>query len=191
MKADKTFKNWPILKSETGPDILLFRVRYDWVINPRNKMEFKRVVLECPDWVNILALTPEKHILLVHQYRFGSKTITTEIPSGLVDPGETHEQAARRELLEETGYVSEKWNYLGAVQPNPAFQDNLCHHWLAQDVQKVQEPAPDAGEDIRVTLSDFKEIQTKVRLGEISHVLALSAFSRYEDLWRADLFTGV
>jgi len=190
MKKEKTLTNWPVLRSESGPDILLFQVRFDWVKNPRNQMEFKRVILECPDWVNVLALTPENNIILVHQFRFGSGTITTKIPSGLVDPGETHALAARRELLEETGYISEEWSYLGAVQPNPAFQDNLCHHWLAQNVKKVQEPALDVGEDIRVTLSNFDGIHSKIRQGEINHVLALSAFSRFQDLWRADIFKG-
>jgi ADP-ribose pyrophosphatase len=191
MKEDKSLKNWSILRSEEGPDILLFRVRYDWVENPRNSMQFKRVVLECPDWVNIIAVTPEKNVILVHQYRFGTRTITTEIPSGLVDPGETHAMTAQRELLEETGYASEEWKYLGAVQPNPAFQNNLCHHWFAQNVRKIQEPSLDAGEDIRVSFCDISDIQKKISDGEISHVLALSAFSRFQDLWRADLFQDV
>ena len=86
--------------------------------------------------------------------------------------------------------MSEDWHYLGAVQPNPAFQDNLCHHWLAQNVHRVQEPVLDAGEDIRVTLANFEDIQSKISEGKINHVLALSAFSRLKDVWKTDIFKG-
>jgi len=142
-----------------------------------------RLVLETPDWVNVVALTAEKEIVLVHQYRFGTGLISTEIPGGLIDAGETSQQAAIRELREETGYTGTSWSYLGAVEPNPAFHTNLCHHWLVEGVKKTAVPAMDEGEDITVEVISFAEVRRAVKNGQIKHALALSALSRVPELW--------
>jgi ADP-ribose pyrophosphatase len=112
MQADPGM-SWELVRSEAGPDLVLFRARYDWMRNPRTSVTMKAVVLEATDWVNVVALTPEKKLLTVCQYRFGVGRITVEIPAGLLEPGETPEQAARRELEEETGYTTSQWKYLG------------------------------------------------------------------------------
>lgn len=168
---------WRRVRSETGPDLKLFRVRYDWMENPRNQKTLKRTVLESVDWVNIVAVTPQNRIIVVRQYRFGTGRITTEIPGGMVDSGETSEQAAARELQEETGYTSSDWQYLGAVEPNPAFQDNLCHHWLALDVEKTEKTDFDDGEDIVVAALSIEEIRSEIKAGYLRHSLALTALS--------------
>ena len=174
---------WQILRSEAGPDLKLFRVRYDWYKNPRNNKDLKRLVLETVDWVNIVAITAEKKIVVVHQYRFGTGKIATEIPGGVLEAQESPQQAAMRELQEETGYTSSSWYYLGAVEPNPAFHTNLCHHWLAERVRKTHTPMLDEGEDITVETLDFEEIRTAIKSGQIKHALALSALSRINELW--------
>ena len=91
--------------------------------------------------------------------------------------------AARRELLEETGFGDGRWQYLGSVQANPAIQNNLCHHWLAEGVRAVQAPAPDAGEAIRVHLMTLEEIKEAIASGTLRHPLGLSALSRVFPLW--------
>jgi len=176
---DKTTRprTWRCVKSETGPDLKLFTVRYDWMENPRNHKTLKRTVLESVDWVNIVAVTPQNRIIVVRQYRFGTGMITTEIPGGMVDPGETSGQAAARELQEETGYTSSHWKYLGAVEPNPAFQNNLCHHWLALDVEKTEKTDFDDGEDIVVSALSVDEIRSEIKKGHLLHALALTALS--------------
>src|SRR4030042_4564595 len=117
---------WKVVKSEKGPGLQLFKVRFDHVQNPRNKKEMRRVILETEEWINIVAVTPEKEIVVVRQFRFGNGKITTEICGGTVEPNESPKDAAIRELKEETDSTTDKWTYLGAVEPNPAFQDNFC-----------------------------------------------------------------
>ena len=177
-------KDWKKLKSEAGPDLLLFNVRYDYVKNPRNKKVMKRIVLQTRDWVNVVAITPRKEIILVRQFRFGSGAITTEIPAGLIDENESSLDAAIRELREETGYTTKSWKYLGYVEPNPAFLNNKCHHWLAVDVQKSTEPNLDDGEDIQIDCYSFDRLIQAIHSGEINHVLALSALSRIPSFWK-------
>ena len=176
-------EKWKHIKSEQGPDLMLFDVRYDWMENPRNKHVFKRIVLETNDWVNIIAITKDKKLVVVHQYRFGSGKVTTEIPAGLVDPGESSLETAKRELLEETGYTSDSWKYLGAIEPNPAFQNNKCHHWLALDVFPVNTQALDDGEDIYTEAISYEEVRARILSGAINHSLALSALSRVREIW--------
>lgn len=175
---------WPHVKSEYGPQIPLFGVRFDWLENPRTREVLKRLVLETPDWVNVVALTPESRVVMVRQFRFGIGKITTEIPGGIVDPGETSGEAARRELLEETGYTSQRWVYLGAVEANPAIQNNLCHHWLAKDAVKNGEMALGEGEDIAVIEMTLEEIKQEIQAQRLLHSLALSALARVFALWQ-------
>jgi 8-oxo-dGTP pyrophosphatase MutT (NUDIX family) len=154
------------------------------MVNPRNSSTVKATVLQSHDWVNVVALTPEGKVVVVRQYRFGSGSLTTEIPAGIIEPGETSQEAAQRELSEETGYSSEEWEYLGYVEPNPAYLDNRCHHWLARNATKTGEPELDEGEDVAVGELSLDEIRSEVTDGRLRHSLALVALSHVFDLLR-------
>jgi 8-oxo-dGTP pyrophosphatase MutT (NUDIX family) len=173
---------WPKLDSRHGQHMVLFRPRWDRLRNPRTGEEFDRLVLETPDWVNVVAITHDRRLVCVHQYRFGSGTVTLEVPGGMVDRGEGHEQAARRELQEETGYTSARWRYLGSIEPNPAFHDNLCHHWLAEECVLTHELKLDSGEDIEIELVRLDDVVTRIAAGDIRHSLVISALSHVLDL---------
>lgn len=175
--------SWRRLSSQAGPELPLFNVRLDEMEHPQSGDVLSRLVLSSVDWVNMVALTRAGESVMVRQYRFGVGYPTLETPGGMVDPGEDSLTAARRELMEETGFTGGRWTYLGAVEPNPAIHDHLCHHWLAEDVEQTQAPANTGGEHIHVVRMSEAEVRGAVQDGTIRHALALSCLARVFDLW--------
>lgn len=173
---------WHVRAQSAGPDLKLFRVRYDAVENPRTGQSLRAVVLETPDWVNIVAVTERGRIVLVRQFRFGTRELSLEIPGGMVDAGENPLEAARRELREETGFTAEEWLPLGAVEPNPAFHTNRCHTFLARRAVATHAVAPDPGEDLEVVVLDADEVVAQVKEGAIRNSLVVAALGRVLDL---------
>ena len=174
---------WRKVRSEQGQNLNILQVRHDWLEHPESKQVMKRLVLESVDWINVVALTSANESVMVRQYRFGISDCTLETPGGMVDEGEKPLEAAKRELLEETGYTSEEWQYLGAVEPNPAFHPHLCHHFLASNVKKVAEPDLGPGEAIAIEICNLDQLKSAMQNGSLRHVLALSALSRVFTMW--------
>lgn len=175
--------DWALEGSERGEDLILFRARYDHRRHPQSGEVLKRIVLESVDWVNVVTVAEDGRLVMIRQFRFGAGYATLEVPGGMVDPGESPLVAAQRELAEETGYTGGDWQYLGAVEPNPAIHDHLCHHFLATGVRCTGPQALTDGEAIRVERMSEAEVVAAVRSGEIRHALVLSALCRVYDLW--------
>jgi ADP-ribose pyrophosphatase len=134
------------------------------------------VVIDAPDWVNVIALTPTQEVLLLRQYRFGVEQATLEIPGGMCDPGEPPIDAAQRELLEETGTRAREIVPLGWVHPNPAILSNRCHIFLARDVDRIAAPNPDPNEAFEQCSAPLSEIPRLIAKREITHALVVAAF---------------
>ncbi len=172
-------KPWQRVRSRSGESFRVFSIRTDTAISPRTGREHDFHVIESRDWVNIIPLTPDHRVVMVKQYRHGSRTVTLEIPGGLADSGDTPEKAAARELLEETGYRADRWTKIGVVSPNPAIFSNRCYTFLAQDIKKVSDLVPDQTEDIEVELIPLANIPELIRAGKIDHAIVIAAFSMY------------
>jgi ADP-ribose pyrophosphatase len=150
--------------------------------NPRNGYTLKTTVVEAPDWINVVALTPENKLVVVRQYRFGSGRVTTEIPAGLPEAGESIREAAARELREETGYTSQEWEYLGWVDSNPAFLNNRSHHLLARNARKTHPTELDEGENLTAEELSLEELREEIQAGSFRHSLAICALAHVFDL---------
>ena len=142
---------WPLLASERIFDAGLFQVARDRARSPRTGAEHDFYVVSMADWVMVVALTKEGKLVLVRQYRHGSREAGLEVPGGLHERGGTAEAAAR-ELTEETGYGGGTWLFLGELRPQPALLSNRAWIYLAKELELRAEPGPDAGEDIEVVL---------------------------------------
>ncbi|MDG1491666.1 MAG: NUDIX hydrolase [Planctomycetota bacterium] len=173
---------WPRHGVRPGTEYRIFTTTFEDLENPRTGRRMERVVVDAPDWVNVVALTSEREVVIVKQHRFGIAAPTIEIPGGMVDPGEEPLAAAMRELREETGYEAERWTPMGAVAPNPAFLNNRCHHFLAEGCQVSGEQLQDAGEDIYVGVMALEEMRAAILDGTVDHSLVLSAMLRILDL---------
>ncbi len=168
--------HWKLLGSRYVSAHRIFRVREDrYRIAPAgDEREF--VVLEGPDWINIIPVTDDGEVVLVRQYRHGVQQVTLEIPGGMAEWGEDPQDAAIRELREETGYAPTRVTPLGWAFPNPAIQSNRCHFYVAEGVHRVGEPEFDPCERIEIVTRPLREIPALIRTGQIAHSLVVLAF---------------
>ena len=166
-----TIKPWKILESHH----LHKYVRIDKCELP-NGMVIDGFVLEYGDWATILALTKQQEVVLIRQYRHGAQKVILELPGGALDSKEEAPiQAARRELMEETGYTSDTFIQIGCVSPNPANQTNLIYSFLALDAEKVGDQELDDTEDIEVILKPLEEVIRMAKTGELFQSMQVSA----------------
>ena len=166
-----TIKPWKIL----GSHYIHKNVRIDKCELP-NGMTFDGFVLEYGDWATIIALTKQQEVLLVRQYRHGAQKVILELPGGAMEAeDESPMQAARRELLEETGYTSDTFIQIGCVSPNPANQTNLIYSFLALDAEKAGSQDLDETEDIEVVLKPLEEVIGMAKSGELFQSMQVSA----------------
>ncbi|OQA43604.1 MAG: ADP-ribose pyrophosphatase [Chloroflexi bacterium ADurb.Bin325] len=133
-------------------------------------------MVEYEDWVTILALTRTREAILVRQFRPGSGRVGVELPGGMMNgSGESPEDAARRELLEETGYGGGRFIETGSVSPNAASHTNIQHCFLALDVELQAEQKLDATEHVSVMLLPLDALIELAERGGLEGALHISA----------------
>ena len=169
-------KKWPTLNTQKILTAHVFRYLKVERQSPLTNKVGEFDVVQCFNWVNIIAITKDQKIVLVKQYRHGTDNITLEIPGGAVHPNEDFLLAAQRELQEETGYTSSEWRFLGQVDANPAFMNNFCQTYLASNAEKTHEQNLDPFEEIEVVLEDIVKIKEMILNGSITHSLIIAAF---------------
>ena len=168
---------WRLETRHLGADYRIFKTAFVDGIHPRTGATKRFSLIECVDWVNIIALTPDDRVVVIRQFRVGTNSVCVEIPGGMVDDGETPLAAAMRELEEETGYTAKSWRMLGRVAPNPAIQNNHLHSFLALDAEQTAPQRLDSNEVIDIELVPLPDVQAMLRDGRIDHALVLDAFA--------------
>jgi 8-oxo-dGTP pyrophosphatase MutT (NUDIX family) len=126
----------------------------------------------------VVALDKKGRLVLVEQYRHPGEGTFIEFPGGSTDPGrrEDPKKAAARELREETGFVSKRWQYLGFHYPNPALLTNRCHVFLARDCVLAGPPHLDPYEDLEVCFLAPRQFMATVQKSKKMHSLMLASF---------------
>lgn len=136
-------------------------------------------VIETRDWINIVPITKDQKVIMVKQFRFGSKEVTLEFPAGAMEVGENPLESAKRELLEETGSTG-KVVASGTCKPNPAFLNNTCFHFVATDVEIHKEQCLDHYEEIEMVQIPVNEIDGLMASGKINHSLSIASWFFYK-----------
>ena len=170
---------WKVLKSE-----YLFRrpwltVRRDCVELPDGRQNPEFYVLEYPDWVNVIAITEDGKFVMERQYRHGLGKTCFEIPAGVIEEGEDPLDAAKRELMEETGYGEGKWRKIMTVSGNSSTTDNLSHCYVAEGVRKISGQHLDSTEDLEIVLLDTAQVKDLMVNDQIKQALMAAPLWRY------------
>lgn len=166
---------WDIIKDKKLLETPIFSLYQRELIPDQQTTPASFYVLDAPDWINVVALTKNRKVVLVEQYRAGIDEPSLEIPGGIVDEEESPFDAAKRELLEETGFQSEKWRKLGKVSSNAAILNNYTHTFLAEDCEKVAGQQLDGTEDIDVHILELDYFLELVKNSTIHHSIVVAA----------------
>ena len=176
---------WDKLSSEPVGDYRIFTIRSDRKISPRTGQEHDFYVIDTVNWVNVIAVTPDRQLVMIEQYRHGSNTVELEIPGGMMDSTDASPEATgQRELREETGYEGVRARRIGEVFPNPAIMSNVCYTVLVEDCRCVHPLEFDHAEDLVTCLVPVDEVSGLVASGKIRHSLVVAALYHFELLER-------
>ena len=138
------------------------------------------ITMDLIDWVVVIAETAAKELVMIRQFRHGTRRIELEVPGGCIDSKDRSPlAAAERELLEETGFAGENPHIIGKVCPNPAIQHNTCYVVKIDNVRQVSEPHLEDTEDIEHRLVSRERLMELLHEGKISHGIVLNALFFY------------
>ena len=182
-KIPKPPQRWRHLRDEPHATTRIFDVVRAIFQHPHREKEQDFFVINAPDWVNVVALTPDHHLVLVRQFRYGTSDFSLEIPGGVIDAGEDAVEAGVRELREESGYVGTSAHLLGTVHPNPAMQNNRCHLVLVENARPGTELDWDPDEEFEIMTKPVVEVYALAGTGGITHAMVLNALLLFAPHW--------
>lgn len=171
--------NWKILNSSYPFACPWLTVRKDEVQLPNGITIPDFYVTEAPDWVNVIAITKEDKYIIEEQYRHGVQQVCFELCAGMVDEAESPLEAAKRELLEETGYAGGEWKAFGMSVPNASGSVIKCYHFIAVNVEYQHTPKPEHTEEIKIHHANESELKTMMSDGRMVEAVMLAPLWRF------------
>lgn len=173
---------WQVIGEEQQGDFEMFSARAIRARSPDDGSEHTFHIADAPDAVTVVAITPNDELVMVRQWRHPVQRVTLETPSGIIDEGETPEEAAARELREETGYAGDDPECIGCVVLNPSWQTTRVYATVVRNARRAGERELDETEDTRVCLLKVGEVRRRVLEGEIDTASVVSALAMWD--WR-------
>ena len=171
--TDPSWTREPAEDDRTLEENWLFRLRRERFRSRASGKAHDFYVLHLADAVNVIALTRDRRLILVRQFRAGSGRDSLETPGGLVEAGEDPGVAGARELREETGFAGDPAVVLGGVWSNPSLMTSRTTTIVIANARLVSEPSLDYGEEVAVETVPARKVPVLIRDGIIDHALTV------------------
>jgi ADP-ribose pyrophosphatase len=184
MADEQRPRPWEVLDQKEEGDFEIFRVRRLRARSPRDGEDHTFHIADAADGVIVLALTPGGDLVMVEQWRHPLRRVTLELPSGIIEPGESPEEAGVRELREETGYAGGEPECIGCMVLNPSWQTTRLYAVVVRGARREGEKELDDAEDTRVCCIAPDEARRRVLAGDIDAAPMVGALALFS--WRTE-----